>query len=89
MVVMVVEMMVVVVMLMPKVTLMTTCTLDSLFMCHQVNEASQQAVPVTCSIQPLSDAIAAGAVAMFRCSSQLNRFLLHPFHHPPHLPHGL
>jgi len=33
----------------------------------QVNNAAQQAVPVTTSVQPLSDAIAAGAVAMFRC----------------------
>ena len=32
----------------------------------QVNNAAQQAVSVTSSIQPLSDAIAAGAVAMFR-----------------------
>jgi hypothetical protein len=32
----------------------------------QVNTAARQAVPVTTSIQQLSDAIAAGAVAMFR-----------------------
>jgi hypothetical protein len=34
---------------------------------NQVNEAAQQSVPVSSSVQPLSDAISAGAVAMFRC----------------------
>jgi hypothetical protein len=32
----------------------------------QVNDAAKQSLPVTCSVQPLADAIAAGAVAMFR-----------------------
>jgi hypothetical protein len=54
------------------------CTSCYLLVASKVNEAARQAVPVTSSIQPLSDAIAAGAVAMFRSHrTPLDAFHLH------------